>query len=171
MSSVIPFNGKTPKISPKVFIAEGARIIGDVEIDEYSSVWFNVVIRGDIYPVRIGARTNIQDNAVLHVTANRYSVHVGSNVTVGHSAILHGCTVGDNCLIGMGAILLDDVRVARNSIVAAGSLLLEHFEVPEGSLVAGSPGTVRRTLSAEEKNSLARSAQNYVDYAHDYRAR
>lgn len=169
MNSVIPYRGIIPKIDKSVFLAEGARVIGDVEIGADSSIWFNAVVRGDVHWIRIGARTNVQDNCVLHVTHQRYPLQVGSDVTVGHSAVLHGCTVEDCCLIGMGAIVLDNARIHSHSLVAAGSLVQEGFEVPEGSLVAGVPAKVKRPLTAEESAFLMRSAQNYVGYVKTYR--
>ena len=166
---IIPYRGIRPKIHPSVFIAEGAQIIGDVEIGAGSSVWFNTVIRGDVHYIRIGERTNIQDNCVLHVTHDTYPLVVGSDVTVGHGAILHAATIKDRCLIGMGAKVLDDATVGPYALVAAGSLVLEHFEVPEGALVAGVPARVKRMLSEEERQQIVQSAQNYVDYVKTYR--
>lgn len=166
---IIPYRGITPKIHPSVFIAEGAQIIGDVEIGPESSVWFNTVIRGDVHYIRIGERTNIQDNCVLHVTHNTYPLVIGSDVTVGHGAILHAATIKDRCLIGMGAKVLDDATVGPYAFVAAGSLVLEHFEVPEGALVAGVPARVKRMLSEEERQQIVLSAQNYVGYVKTYR--
>lgn len=157
VNSVIPYRGIIPKIDKSVFLAEGARVIGDVEIGADSSIWFNAVVRGDVHWIRIGARTNVQDNCVLHVTHQRYPLQVGSDVTVGHSAVLHGCTVEDCCLIGMGAIVLDNARIHSHSLVAA------------GSLVAGVPAKVKRPLTAEESAFLMRSAQNYVGYVKTYR--
>lgn len=165
MSTIIPFGPKSPRIHKSVFVAEGARIIGDVEIGEDSSVWFNTVIRADVNYIRIGKSTNIQDNCVLHVTQAKYPCVIGSHVTVGHSAVVHACTVDDFCLIGMGAIILDNAVIGRHSLVAAGSLILEHFRVPEGSLVAGVPARVKRPLLPDEKDHLELSARNYVDYA------
>lgn len=169
MSSIIAYRGIRPKIDETVFIAEGARIIGDVEIGQQSSIWFNTVVRGDVHSIRIGARTNIQDNCVLHVTHKKYGLHIGSNVTVGHSAVLHGCRVEDYCLIGMGAIILDNALIHSHSLIAAGSLVQEGFEVPEGSMVAGVPAKIKRPLTGEEMAFLDRSAQNYVDYVKTYR--
>jgi len=166
---IIPYRGITPKIHPSVFIAEGAQIIGDVEIGADSSVWFNTVIRGDVHYIRIGERTNIQDNCVLHVTHDTFPLVIGSDVTVGHGAILHAATIKDRCLIGMGAKVLDDATVGPYAFVAAGSLVLEHFEVPEGALVAGVPARVKRMLSEEEKQQIVQSAQNYVGYVKTYR--
>lgn len=169
MSSVIPYRGVKPKIHESVFLAEGARVIGDVEIGKESSIWFNTVVRGDVHSIRIGERTNIQDNCVLHVTHKKYALTIGSNVTVGHSAVLHGCTIGDYCLIGMGAIVLDNALIHSRAFVAAGALVQENFEVPEGTLVAGIPAKIKRSLTAEEAALLERSAQNYVGYVKTYR--
>lgn len=166
---IIPYRGISPKIHPSVFVAEGAQIIGDVEIGAESSVWFNTVIRGDVHYIRIGERTNIQDNCVLHVTHDTYPLVIGSDVTVGHGAILHAARIRDHCLIGMGATVLDDATIGPYAYVAAGSLVLEHFEVPEGALVAGVPARVKRMLSDEEKQQIDQSAQNYVGYVKSYR--
>jgi len=163
------YNGIRPRIHPSVFVAEGAQIIGDVEIGRDSSVWFNTVIRGDVHFIRIGERTNIQDGCVLHVTHDTYPLVVGSDVTVGHGAVLHAATLKDRCLIGMGAIILDDATVGSDSLVAAGSLVMEHFQVPEGSLVAGVPARVKRMLTEEEREGIAQSARNYMDYVNSYR--
>ena len=145
-----------------VFVADGAKIIGDVEIGEYCGIWFNAVIRGDVNFIRIGSYTNIQDNSVLHVTTETAPLKIGSNVTVGHSAILHGCTIDDCCLIGMGAIVMDKAHIHQNSMVAAGAIVLEGFDVPEGMLIAGIPAKVKRALTEEEKQLIGQSAKNYV---------
>jgi carbonic anhydrase/acetyltransferase-like protein (isoleucine patch superfamily) len=170
LNSLIPYQGKIPRLHPSVFVAEGARIIGDVEIRESSSVWFNTVIRGDVNCIRIGARTNIQDNSVLHVTTKTAPLNIGSDVTIGHSAVLHGCTVEEYCLIGMGAIILDGVCIHRNSIVSAGAMVLEGFDVPEGVLVAGVPAKIKRPLTKKEQQFLRRSAANYVRSCQNYRS-
>ena len=140
-----------------------------MEIGKESSVWFNAVIRGDVNSIRIGDKTNIQDNCVLHVTHKKFALKIGSQVTVGHSAVLHGCTIGDSCLIGMGAIVLDNAVVQSRSLVAAGALVPEGFNVPEGMLVAGIPATVKRRLTSEEGRFLDMSAQNYITYVQTYR--
>ena len=169
MSSVLPFRGISPKLHESVFLAEGARIIGDVEIGEESSVWFNAVVRGDVNSVRIGNRTNVQDNCVLHVTHERHPLVVGSSVTIGHGAVVHGARVQDFCLIGMGAIILDGAVVGPYALVAAGAVVAEGFVVPEGVLVAGVPAKVRRTLTSSERTMLEQSALNYVRYVAQYR--
>ena len=168
-ASVLPYGGKTPDLHPSVFLADGARIIGDVTAGAESSFWFNVVVRGDVHYIRVGQRTNVQDGAVLHVTHRRFPLEIGNDVTIGHAAVLHGCIIEDRCLIGMGAIVLDGVRVRRNSMVAAGSLVREGFEVPEGMMVAGVPATVKRPLTRDELAYLVQSAENYVQYVATYR--
>jgi carbonic anhydrase/acetyltransferase-like protein (isoleucine patch superfamily) len=165
---IIPYRGIKPRIDPSVYIAEGAQIIGDVEIGRDSSVWFNTVIRGDVHYIRIGERTNVQDNCVLHVTHDTYPLVIGSDVTVGHGAILHAATIKDRCLIGMGAKVLDNATVGPYALVAAGALVLEHFEVPEGALVAGVPARIKRMLTEEEREQIVQSARNYVGYVKTY---
>lgn len=167
--SIIPYKGITPTIDPTVFIAEGVHIIGDVEIGKDSSVWFNTVIRGDVNFIRIGERTNIQDNTVIHVTNKRFPTHIGNNVTVGHSAVIHACTISDYSLIGMGAVVLDDAKIGRYSLIAAGAVVTMGMVVPEGMLAAGVPAKVIRPLTEEERKFLAQSAQNYIDYVATYR--
>lgn len=160
---------KMPQVGSDVFIAEGARVIGDVELGDQCSVWFNVVIRGDVSPIRIGAQTNIQDNAVIHGTWNKASVSIGEQVTIGHSAILHGCTIGDQCLVGMGAIIMDKAQIGARCIVGAGSLVTEGSVFPEGSLILGRPAKVARPLTKEELEFLPRSAANYLTYTTWYK--
>ena len=162
-------NGQFPRISPKAFIAPGAAVIGDVEIGEDTGVWFGCVVRGDVNYIRVGERTNIQDNSMLHVTWKKYPLTVGADVTVGHNVVLHGCTVKDAVLIGMGAILLDNCVVNSNSLIAAGTLIKEGFEVPEGVLVAGVPGKIIRELRPDEIEKIAQSARNYLFYVENYR--
>lgn len=166
---LIRYRDKMPVVHESVFIAEGAKIIGDVQIGKDSSIWFNTVVRGDVHFIRIGERTNVQDNCVLHVTHERFPLRIGSNTTVGHGAIVHGATVGDYCLIGMGARVLDDAGIGSHCLVAAGAVILEGMKVPDGMLVAGVPARVKRPLTTEERQKLARSAQNYVDYVKLYR--
>jgi carbonic anhydrase/acetyltransferase-like protein (isoleucine patch superfamily) len=162
------FRGILPTVDPSAYLDRSAQVIGDVHIGPESSVWMNVVIRGDVNAIRIGARTNVQDGTVVHVQAGTHPTAIGDEVTIGHGAIVHGCTVEDRCLIGMGAILLNGVRVGAESIVAAGSLLLENVQVPPRSLVMGSPAKVRRSLVAAEIELIRRSADNYVAYRLDY---
>ncbi len=165
---ILRYKEKYPVIGRNVFIAGTAVIIGDVEIGDESGVWFNSVIRGDVNFIRIGERTNIQDGCVLHVTHDRYSLNIGSDVTVGHNAIVHGCTIKDRVLVGMGAIVLDNATVEADSIVAAGSLVKENFNVPSGVLIAGVPARIVRDLTEAEKNNILQSAANYVGYSKEY---
>ncbi len=164
-----PYKGITPKIDPSVFTVESAEIIGDVVIGKNSSVWYNAVIRGDVNYIRIGERTNIQDGCLLHVRYQKYPLFIGSNVTVGHGAILHACTIKDYCLIGMGAIILDNAQINPYTLIAAGAVVLNNTVVPEGVLFAGVPGKVIRDLTADERKMIEGSAQNYVDYVRTYR--
>ena len=158
-----------PRVHETVFLAQNCAIIGDVEIAKDANIWFNAVIRGDINYIRIGERTNIQDGAILHVTGSTHPLIIGSDVTVGHGAILHGCTIENGCLIGMGAIVLDGAVVSKNSLVAAGALVLEGFIVPEGTLVAGVPAKVKRELTNEEKEIIMQSAQEYLHNVKSFR--
>lgn len=167
--SILPFQGKTPVLHPSVFVCDGVRIVGDVEIGEDCSIWFNSVIRGDVNTIRIGRRTNIQDLCMLHVTWRKHSLHIGDNVTVGHAAVLHGAVIHDHVLIGMGARVLDRCVVQPYSLVAAGAVLREGFVVPEGTLVAGVPARVVRELRDEERAAIEQSAQNYINYTAMYR--
>ena len=162
------FRGILPTVDPSAYLDQSAQVIGDVHIGPESSVWMNVVIRGDANAIRIGARTNVQDGTVVHVQAGTHPTTIGDEVTIGHGAIVHGCTVEDRCLIGMGAILLNGVSVGTESIVAAGSLLPENFQVPPRSLVIGSPAKVRRSLVDAEVGLIRRFADNYVAYRLDY---
>jgi carbonic anhydrase/acetyltransferase-like protein (isoleucine patch superfamily) len=158
-----------PRIHPSAFIDRSAQVIGDVEMGEESSAWMNVVIRGDVNWIRIGRRTNIQDGSIVHVMRATHPTLIGDEVTVGHGVVLHGCTVGNRCLIGMGAILLNGVEVGEECIIAAGTLLPEGTKVPPRSLVVGHPGKVRRALGPEDVASLADYAERYVGYAREYR--
>ena len=162
------FRGILPTVAPTAYVDQSAQVIGDVHIGPESSVWMNVVIRGDVNAIRIGARTNVQDGAVVHVQTGTHPTTIGDEVTIGHGAIVHGCTIRDRCLIGMGAILLNGVSVGAESIVAAGSLLPEGFEVPPRSLVMGSPARVRRQLTDVEVDLIRGYAANYVRYRLDY---
>ena len=166
--AIVAFQNSRPMIDPSVFVAEGVWIIGQVEIGKDSSVWFNAVLRGDINKIQIGDRTNIQDGSIMHVT-HEYPVHVGSDVTIGHRAIVHGATIDDCCLIGMGATILDNARVGSYSLVAAGAVVREGFVVPGGMLVGGVPAKIIRPLTQSEKDSLFQSAQGYVEYARQFR--
>lgn len=162
------FNSIHPKIHETAFIAEDAVVIGDVEIGEDASIWYGCVVRGDVNFIRIGARTNIQDGSIIHVSSKTHSTILEDEITVGHRATLHGCYVKSGCLIGIGAILLDGVRVGRNSLVAGGSLLTPGTVVPPNSLVMGSPAKVTRELTADEISNLQRSWRNYVELKKHY---
>lgn len=157
-----PFRGIEPTVDPSAYVDESAQVIGDVHIGPESSVWMHVVIRGDVHWIRIGARTNVQDGTIVHGQTGTHPVSIGDEVTIGHGAIIHGCTIEDRCLIGMGAILLNGVRVGAESIVAAGSLLPEGVQVPPRSLVMGSPAKVRRPLTDAEVASISQYAERYV---------
>lgn len=166
---ILDYKGTTPQIDSTVFVAPGACVIGDVQVGEHSSLWFNVVVRGDVNSIRIGCRTNIQDGTVVHVTRGTHPTVIGDDVTVGHSVTLHGCTVHNGSLIGIGAIVLDGAVIGASSLVAAGSLVAPGTLVPPRSLVMGSPGRVKRTLTEEECRNILDLSANYVQYQADYR--
>jgi carbonic anhydrase/acetyltransferase-like protein (isoleucine patch superfamily) len=171
MTAVVrAYGGKRPVIGRGVFLAETCAVIGDVEIGEDSSIWYGTTVRGDVMPIRIGARTSIQDNTVIHVTSERFGTIVGSDCTIGHSVILHACTVEDSCLIGMGAIVLDGARVGRGSFVGAGALVTPGTNIPPGSLVLGSPARVKRPVSDTEREQIDYGAKHYVELARRYLA-
>jgi carbonic anhydrase/acetyltransferase-like protein (isoleucine patch superfamily) len=163
------FQGIHPQLHPSVFVADGAQVIGDVEIGEDSSVWYNTVLRGDVNRIRIGRRTNIQDLSVLHVNKERFPCVLGDDVTVGHHVVVHGCTVGNRVLLGIGAIVLDGVVIEDDSFIAAGSLLTPGTLVPAGSMVMGAPGKVKRALTSEEREGLLVRAAGYVLNARAHR--
>jgi len=157
-----------PQVHETAFVDQSAQVIGDVEIGAESSIWMNVVIRGDVHRIRVGRRTNVQDLTMVHVMRGTHPTTIGDEVTIGHSAVIHGCTIEDRCLIGMGVILLNGCRIGRESIVAAGTLVPERAEIPPGSLVMGSPGKIRRVLTDQERASIKGYADNYVAYRLDY---
>jgi carbonic anhydrase/acetyltransferase-like protein (isoleucine patch superfamily) len=163
------FDGKIPKVHESVFLAAGSRVIGDVELAENVSVWFNVVIRGDVERVRIGRDTNIQDNATVHVTNFSNPTWVGERVTVGHGAVLHGCTVKDRALIGMNAVVLDRAVIGEESLVAAGAVVLGGTVVPPGMLVAGIPAKILRPLNEYERKMVLDGSTNYLMYVQHFR--
>jgi carbonic anhydrase/acetyltransferase-like protein (isoleucine patch superfamily) len=164
-----PFGGVHPQIHESAFVEESAQIIGDVRIGEESSIWFNSVVRGDIYYIRLGNRTNIQDNSVIHVKDGSHATIIEDEVTVGHNVTLHGCYVERGSLIGIGSIILDDVRIGSHSIVAAGALVSPGTVVPPRSLVMGLPAKVKRTLTDEEVAGLDVFWKNYVRYTRVYK--
>ncbi len=167
--SIITHHGVTPKIHHSAFIAEGVRIIGDVEISENVSIWYNTVIRGDVNYIKIGANTNVQDLSMLHVTNKKWPLILEDNVSVGHSVSLHGCILEPFCLVGIGAIVLDGATVGEQSLVAAGSLVREGYKVPPKTLVAGVPARVVRELTDEDLKRITNTPSNYIAYVADYR--
>jgi carbonic anhydrase/acetyltransferase-like protein (isoleucine patch superfamily) len=162
------FQGIRPTIAGSAFIEETAIIIGDVVIGEESSIWFNTVVRGDVHSIRIGRRTNVQDLCVLHVTHETHPLVIGDEVTVGHRVVLHGCTIKDRVLIGMGAIVMDGAVIGEDSVVGAGSLVTEGMVVPPKSLIFGSPARIRRPVTEKELAWIKESAANYVRYSRQY---
>ncbi len=160
--------GRTPRVAASAYIDSSAQVIGDVEVGERSSVWCNATLRGDVHQIRIGEETNVQDNCVLHGQKEQWPVLLGDRVTVGHSAVLHGCVVEDDCMIGIGAIVLNGACIGAGSIVAAGALVPEGARIPPGSLVMGSPGKVKRPVRPEERERFRRTAQNYIGYREEY---
>ncbi len=164
------YQGRMPKIPATCYVDQSAQVLGDVTLGEHSSVWMNAVLRGDVHSIRVGANTNVQDCAVLHGQRNLYSVTVGDWVTIGHNATVHGCTVGDAVLIGMGVVILNDCRIGEGSILAAGAVLPEHTLVPPRTLWAGVPGKQRRTLEDKDYALILEYAQNYLDYTKIYLA-
>ena len=162
------YKGITPTLGKKVYVDESAVVIGDVEIGAFSSVWCNVTIRGDVNYIRIGKKTSIQDNSMIHVTHDTHPTIVGNNVTIGHSVNLHGCVIEDYCLIGIGAIILDGVTIGKNSIIGAGTVVAPNTKIPENSMVMGVPGRYKRAITKEERQHLRESAKNYVEYTKEY---
>jgi carbonic anhydrase/acetyltransferase-like protein (isoleucine patch superfamily) len=162
------FKGMKPQIPATCYVDESAQIIGDVVLGEHASVWMNAVVRGDVYAIRIGAHSNIQDCSVLHGMKNTYGVTLGEYVTVGHSVTLHGCVIEDRCLIGMGSIVLNGAKIGAGSIIAAGTLIPERTVVEPGSLWMGSPGKFRRKLDADDAETIMKYARNYLGYTEEY---
>lgn len=156
--------GFEPKIGKNVFIADGAQVIGNVHVADGASIWFNTTVRGDVMPITIGKETNIQDGSVLHGTIDKHACVVGDRVTIGHSVILHGCKIGNNCLIGMGSIVMDGAEIGEKSVVGAGSLVTEGKKFPPKSLIVGRPAVVKRPLNEDELRFLEQSADNYLQY-------
>lgn len=164
---LIVHHGTAPSIHPSAFVAEGAWLIGEVTVEEEASIWYNAVLRGDINAIRVGARSNVQDGCILHVT-KQLAVDIADEVTVGHMAMIHGCRIGRRTLIGMNAVVLDRAHVGEYAIVAAGAVVRENFSVPAGTLVAGVPAKVVRELTEKERKGIEQSAANYVAYAASY---
>lgn len=161
---LFPYKDFFPKLHKSVFLASGSKIIGDVEIGENTSVWYNTVIRGDVNYVRIGNNTNVQDNSMLHVTNQKFPLVIGNGVTIGHSVTLHGCTLNDYSFVGMGAVILDGAVIESHAMVAAGAVIKQGFIVPAGKLAAGVPAKVIRDLTDAEMDEFEKSAARYVDY-------
>jgi carbonic anhydrase/acetyltransferase-like protein (isoleucine patch superfamily) len=170
MGNILPYDGVMPTFGRDVYIAPGAQIIGQVTIGDESSVWFNAVLRGDVGAIVIGKRSNVQDLSLVHMTGGVSDARIGADVTFGHYVTLHGCDIGDRCLIGMGSVLLDGVRVGDDCVIAAGTLLTPRMVIPAGSLVFGRPGKVIRAATAKEKQLGPDGAAHYFESARKYRA-
>jgi carbonic anhydrase/acetyltransferase-like protein (isoleucine patch superfamily) len=164
------YQGKTPVVPASCYVDVSAQLIGDVVLGEQASVWMNAVLRGDVHSIRLGARSNVQDCAVLHGMRNLYPVIVGEMVTIGHNATVHGCVIEDEVLVGIGAVILNNARVGEGSIIAAGAVIPEQTVIPPNSLVAGVPGKVKKTLGDEDRKMILKYAQNYLDYTAMYLA-
>ncbi len=158
--------GKTPIIGNDCYIAENATIVGEVTMGDHCSIWFNTVIRGDVHYIKMGDKVNVQDGAIIHCTYEKSPTNIGNNVSIGHGAIVHGCTIKDRVLVGMGSIIMDDCVVESNSIIAAGAVLIKGTHVPEGSVFAGMPAKKIKDISVElSKGEIDRIAENYVKYS------
>ena len=162
------YDGITPRIPPSCYVDPSAQVIGDVALGENSSVWMNAVLRGDVHSIRIGANSNVQDCSVLHGMRHRYPVILGDWVTVGHSVTLHGCSIADRCLIGMGCVILNNAQVGEGCIIAAGTVIPENTVVPPRTLWMGVPGKLRRQLTGEDQEGILRYARNYLEYKEQY---
>jgi carbonic anhydrase/acetyltransferase-like protein (isoleucine patch superfamily) len=166
--ALISIDGIAPKLGRDVFVAPNATVIGDVTLGDESSVWFNVVIRGDVFPIRFGARTNIQDGSVVHVTGGQAATTVGDDVTIGHMVLLHGCTVGNRTLVGMGSIVLDNAKIGDECILGAGSLVPPRAVIPPRTLAIGRPAKVIRELTEKDLAMVKIAGQLYVEYARNF---
>lgn len=167
--SLHPYRGIMPRVDPSAFVAKTASIIGDVIVGAGASIWFGAVIRGDVMPIRIGARSSIQDNAVVHATGGWCETQVGEDCTVGHSVVLHGCTIRDRVLVGMGSIVLDGAEIGSDTILGAGSLVTARTVIPSGVLALGRPAKVVRELTDEERQQLLDASAVYQELVRDYR--
>ena len=167
---ILPFDGILPTIEPEAWVAPNATVIGNVTIGAGSSIWFGTVVRGDVHEIRIGERTNIQDNTVVHVTGGKLGTYIGSDITIGHGAILHACTLEDGCFVGMGAVILDGAVVESGAMVAAGALVTPGKRVRKGELWSGSPAKLFRPLSEQDLAFFPVSARGYAELAAKYRA-
>jgi carbonic anhydrase/acetyltransferase-like protein (isoleucine patch superfamily) len=163
------YNGHTPRIPESCYVDVSAQVIGDVILGEQASIWMNAVVRGDVHSIRIGARSNVQDCAVLHGMRHLYPVHVGEGVSIGHNATVHGCVIEDNCLIGIGARVLNNARIGEGSIIAAGAVIPEGLVIPPRSLVTGVPGKIRRQLTDSDEELVRMYARNYLEYSAQYK--
>lgn len=163
-----PYQSHTPVVPASCYIDISAQVIGDVVIGEYSSIWMNAVVRGDVHSIRIGTNSNVQDCAVLHGMRGRYPVIVGDWVTIGHNVTAHGCVIENTCLIGMGSVILNNARIGEGSIIAAGAVIPENTIVPPNSLWAGVPARERRQLRPEDREMILQYARNYLDYTKSY---
>jgi len=163
-----PYRDVLPRVHRTAYVDQSAQVIGNVEIGEESSIWMAAVVRGDVHWIKIGRRSNIQDGTVVHVMRGTHPTTIGDSVTIGHAAVIHGCTIEDQCLIGMGAIVLNGARIGTGSIVAAGTLIVEDMQIPPRSLVMGSPGKVKRQLTDEQVATIQMYADRYVGYRLDY---
>lgn len=168
-ASVITLPDRTPDIAGDAFVADGARIVGAVTLGARSSVWYNAVLRADSAPITVGASSNVQDNVSVHVDSG-HGVVIGEHVSIGHNAVVHGCTIGDGSLIGMGAVVLSGAVIGRGCLIAGGSVVLGGTEIPDGSLVAGVPASVRRALTVEERAGLVDNAGIYLEHTETHGA-
>ena len=164
-----PYKGVYPRVHGTAFIAESAQVIGDVALGQESSIWFQAVVRGDVNYIRISDRANIQDSCVLHVTRGKHPLVIGDEVTVGHRVVLHGCTVGNNVLIGIGAIVLDGAIIEENVMIGAGSVVTPGSRIPSGTVVMGLPAKIKREIKPDEIEQIRQSARNYVEYLKTYK--
>ena len=166
MATILPVEGKSPRFGNNCFLAPNATVVGDVEIGDDCSIWFNAVVRGDVNSIRIGEKVNIQDGVVIHGTYQKSKVQIGSNVSIGHNAIIHGCTIRDKVLVGMGAIIMDNAEIGSNSIIAAGAVVLEGTKVESGTIYGGCPARKIKDIPAELiSGQIDRIANHYLIYA------
>lgn len=164
---LVEYRGKTPRVHPSAFVAPTASIIGDVEIGEESSIWFGTVLRGDMGPIRVGARTSVQDNAVIHVSVG-CSTTIGDDVTIGHAAVMEDCVIGDHALIGSNAVVLNGATVGRGSLIGAGSVVAPNARIPDGVLAAGAPATVKKPIDGDAARWIEIAAAEYVTLSRSY---
>lgn len=166
MPVIRPVNGKSPQMGKECFIAENATVVGDVVMGDHCSIWFNAVVRGDVHYIKMGNKVNVQDGAIIHCTYQKAATTIGNNVSIGHHAIVHGCTVHDNVLIGMGAIVMDHCEIGSNTIIAAGAVVLENTKVEPGSIYAGVPAKKVKNIDPELiSGEINRIANNYILYS------